>query len=87
METPSQCPQCGNDVRYIKAGVSQRTGKPYGAFYACSNKCGYTVSEDSGLKKAVPPTANRDAILLDEIKAINERLDKLTAHIVTKLGA
>ncbi len=34
------CPKCHNLMKFIKAGVSKKSGKPYGAFYSC--KCGHT---------------------------------------------
>jgi hypothetical protein len=30
------CPVCGSPFKYVPAGVSKKTGKPYQAFYACS---------------------------------------------------
>jgi len=36
------CPQCNSEVKQIPSGVSRKTGKPYNAFLACSNKaCNY----------------------------------------------
>ena len=36
------CPICGQELRFVPAGVSKRTGKKYDAFYSCSDrKCGY----------------------------------------------
>jgi hypothetical protein len=33
------CNQCNEEMRFIKAGISQRTGKPYNSFWSCPNKC------------------------------------------------
>lgn len=41
METRN-CQVCGSVMTFIQAGVSQRTGKAYNAFYACPNKCQQT---------------------------------------------
>jgi hypothetical protein len=37
METP-KCAVCGQEMRFIKAGISKSTGKPYNAFWACPDK-------------------------------------------------
>ncbi len=88
MEIPTNCPDCGSAIRYIKAGVSKKTGKPYNAFHACSNMCGYTVRE-SGFQKAVPAVSNKEAMILDELqdfrKHLDERLDALGEYLANKL--
>lgn len=33
------CFSCHSEMRYVKAGVSKTSGKPYDAFWACPNKC------------------------------------------------
>ena len=47
----SQCPGCGADLKTVPAGVSKNTGKPYEAFIACSNKCGWRPSKETGVRK------------------------------------
>ena len=32
------CAVCGQPMKYIKAGVSKATGKPYNGFYACEDR-------------------------------------------------
>ena len=34
-------------MKFVAAGVSQKTGKPYGAFYSCPN-CKQTISAGGG---------------------------------------
>ena len=36
--TMEKCPKCGSDIKLVPAGVSKRTGRPYNAFQACSNR-------------------------------------------------
>jgi hypothetical protein len=36
------CPNCGQPMKLVPAGVSRKSGKPYDAFYSC--KCGKTVN-------------------------------------------
>jgi hypothetical protein len=89
MEIPTNCPDCGAPIIYIKAGVSKKTGKPYNAFYACSNRCGYTLKE-SGFQKAVQTSVpNKEALLLEELqdfrKHLDERLDSLGEYLAKKL--
>lgn len=65
-----QCSQCGNDMRLIPAGISKKNGKPYNAFYACT-ECNHTerISVDDA-PKATPNNAN---VLLEErVKALEE---------------
>lgn len=33
------CPECKNDLIYIKGGISHYSGEPYEAYYRCYNKC------------------------------------------------
>lgn len=37
----NNCPSCNSPLKNIPAGVSKKTGKPYPAFQACSNNCGW----------------------------------------------
>ena len=32
------CPKCQSPIKTVPAGVSKRTGQPYNAFQACSNR-------------------------------------------------
>lgn len=47
------CPGCGAPMRTVPAGVSKSTGRPYEAFEACSEKCGWKPSKENGVKKIV----------------------------------
>jgi hypothetical protein len=69
-------------MRLVPAGVSKKTGRPYQAFYSCPNKCAST-SPTQNYKYNV--AGDKDLIILDEIKAINDRLDKLIAYVVQRL--
>ncbi len=83
MEALKICPQCGNDINHIPAGVSRKTGKPYNEFWACSQKCGYVW------RPVKEPKGSGEALIMEEIvngfKEVNERLDKLIAYITTNL--
>ena len=35
----SQCLVCGQEMKWIEAGVSKTTGRPYAGFFACPAKC------------------------------------------------
>jgi len=39
MDNKQICQLCGAEKRFIQAGVSKNTGKPYSAFWACPNRC------------------------------------------------
>lgn len=81
MAVPNNCPQCGNQLKHIPAGVSRKTGKPYGEFWPCSENCGFTYREPKE-----PKRANGEVILMEEIQAIHDRLDKLAEYLVKKFG-
>uniref|UniRef100_A0A6M3JF73 Uncharacterized protein n=1 Tax=viral metagenome TaxID=1070528 RepID=A0A6M3JF73_9ZZZZ len=49
----SQCPGCGAELKNIPAGVSKTTGRPYEAFVACSNKCGWKPTKEPGVTKVL----------------------------------
>lgn len=49
----SLCPECGNIVKTVPAGVSKKTGKPYGSFQVCSSQeCGWKPPRESGFTPA-----------------------------------
>lgn len=38
------CERCGSDMKFVKGGIS-KAGKPYGAFWSCSDReCGFTMN-------------------------------------------
>ena len=85
---PTQCEVCGAPVKHIPAGVSQKTGRPYPEFWACSNRqCGWTWHPQ---KTASPQKDESDLIIFDELqdfrKEINQRLDSLAEYLLKKLG-
>jgi len=40
------CNQCQSEMKFIKAGVSQRTGRPYNAFWSCPNRCNQNLPQN-----------------------------------------
>ena len=36
-----QCSQCQNELRWVEAGVSKKTGKPYQGFWSECKNCGW----------------------------------------------
>lgn len=40
------CPNCGEEMKWIPAGVSKRTGQPYIGFWSCPNRCPKTNQGD-----------------------------------------
>ena len=44
------CPKCQSEVKTVPAGVSKRTGRPYNAFQACSNReCDFKPEQPKGV--------------------------------------
>ena len=33
------CPTCKSQLKFVPAGVSRKTGKPYQGFFTCPNRC------------------------------------------------
>jgi len=71
---PERCPDCGYQMKKVPAGVSRQTGKPYPAFYSCSNKmCKYTFNPKSADDTKPFEAMQRRSEELGE--DINEELD------------
>jgi len=80
------CPKCGAELRTIPQGISKKTGKPYQAFMACSDRsCDYTARLDSPAGQEIPvvnePKGTADQLIMEELQAfrkeVNERLDSM----------
>jgi len=85
MEIPDICPLCGEKINRIPPGVSKRTGKPYGAFFACANRdCKFTWTKQGNRPKTA--TNTKDQIIMEELSAINRRLDDMGKYLNSKLG-
>lgn len=37
--TNQTCKVCGMEMKFVKAGISKSTGKPYDGFWACPERC------------------------------------------------
>ena len=73
---PQNCPYCQARIRRIPAGVSKRTGKPYGEFFACENReCKFVWHPKDASQKPAQPAGNQ--IVMDELSAVNTRLEKI----------
>lgn len=59
MTNYTECPQCGSPIKNIPAGVAKATGKPYGAFQACSANCGWKPPKEGFHKPMSPAQQNR----------------------------
>ena len=84
------CPNCGAELKTVPAGTSKRTGKPYKAFMACSDRnCDYTAPLGSPEGQTNIPVIEEkntgQQVIMDELNNINERLDKLIAFVVKNL--
>ena len=83
----NNCEKCGQTMKVVSAGVSKRTGKPYGAFLSCTRECGTTAQyndpqevryvapepETSGLPQAKPA----GQVILDSLKRIEANQEKI----------
>ena len=96
-----QCPLCNVEMKFIQAGVSKKTGKPYHPFYSCP-ECNQTVNLGEGeevpnrpkvIMQPVPVNGNKtntDSMLLsyakDIVLAMLEK-DLITANIIEEIEA
>lgn len=83
-QPPTICPHCQSPINHIPAGVSKRTGKRYGEFWACANRdCNFTWRPKKEKK------VNSSVLILDELqefrKEFNERMNKLAKFLMEKL--
>jgi len=70
-----KCPKCGATLKHIPAGVSKKTGKPYGEFWACP-QCDYTFN----------PTQSKSGKMFAEIKAIRADVEDIKATLEVLRG-
>ena len=73
------CSACEMEMKLVPAGISQRTKKPYNAFYSCDKRaggCGATQNCDSGAETTAPKSAKWSSIeeLEARVSAIEEKL-------------
>lgn len=72
MNTPTKCPECGQNTLYHNEGISKKNGKPY-ANNKC--KCGYIEWLEA------PKGNTGNDIIIEELQAfrkeMNERLDNM----------
>ena len=84
MET--NCSKCGGEMKHIPAGVSKKTGRPYGEFWIC-NSCNTSRRPEKGFKKAAELP---DQLLTDEIigrlDKANKKLDQII-YLITGVNA
>jgi len=72
MET-KKCAVCGKEMKFVPHGVSKKTGRPYEEFWSCPDRCKQPTKAQLG-----------EQMIFDELKAINERLDKLGIFLKSK---
>ena len=83
-QTPPQCDSCGTEMKLVPAGVSQRTGKSYSAFWSCphNRECGgktiLATPKKGTMAKPLKEYDQGEAILkgLREIYAKIDNLEK-----------
>lgn len=62
-----QCQSCQSEMRFIKAGVSKKTGLPYNAFWSCPNGCKQAPMQPQP-PKPISPKPDWDAIAESKVK-------------------
>ena len=97
-QSPPMCPNCQTPMSLRPAGISKKTDKPYPAFWACPNNrsCGskpITYVDPKGMQKAVVGIGKKETLdanplllICDELRTLNDRLDRLANYLIEKLG-
>jgi len=78
-KAPTICPKCGSPIKYVKAGVSKKTGKPYAEFWACSKyECDYTWRpEKRGTKQTPLKEYDQGEQILKGLREVYAKIDSL----------
>lgn len=87
METTPRCNICQGDMKYIPAGISKKSGKPYDAFWSCkkygcggkSNVASDSAPSPSGYAKAQRSVANTVSDNVNRFEAKKEESMKTMA--------
>ena len=84
------CEVCGEEKKLIPAGVSKKTGKPYDSFLSCPNRCKSSPNAFKGARTGYyqrndTPQVDPIALVMDEIKALNDRIDAMAKYLIEKL--
>ena len=65
------CSKCNSQIKTVPAGTSKRTGQPYNAFQACSNRDCDEKPPQTAQTPQTSPKANTEAMrLLREIHQV-----------------
>lgn len=81
------CNRCGQPVNIVPAGVSKRTGKPYGSFTKCA-ACGF--SEQIGIQPPRQPGARQmgnTERIISLLEHIADRVDTMHDAILSEIKA
>ena len=85
----STCPQCNSPLKTVPAGVSKKTGKPYNAFTACSNReCTWKPASTGGYRSPAAPAAPQIGVandMLHELQEIKAVLLAMNAKLAKNL--
>jgi hypothetical protein len=81
----TNCSKCGAEVRIVPPGISKKSGKPYGSFYACKS-CQNTENIGNQPPRQTPRQSNKTAPQSFEdpqLKEIIRLLEILVSHANT----
>ena len=82
MQETKICDMCQSPMRFIKSGVSKRTGKAYSAFYACENPdCKHTLSIGEEGKAPKEPNWSEKIVKAEENEQIKLSLKLINDNI------
>jgi len=82
---PKNCQYCGGAMKEYK-GVSKKTGRPY-HFLKCQNpECG-SIWNFPAEEPKISPNQKAMLLIMDELREINERLDKMAEYLVEKFDS
>ena len=73
------CPSCGEEMKWVPAGVSKRTGQQYNGFWSCPNRCSKTNQSDQSFQ----PKSTKE----QSFEKAQERKDETMRILNSKNGA
>ena len=74
------CQQCGNEKKFVPAGISKRTGRRYEAFSVCEHCKGKQQYQKTAIKEE-----DQAILIRQDIKDLSDRISKMGVWLQTQV--